>query len=77
MTIAPLEGTDPAQLFHDAVSRPLTRVEVGIDPGFSRKELLEALLGRLEAARGHPGTLVRDALAGGLEQTVYVSADVQ
>lgn len=76
MNVAPLEGTDAAQLFLNAVSRPLTWGEVGIAPGLSHEALLNALLGHLEEAKGHPATLVRDVLPGGLVQTVYVSADI-
>lgn len=77
MEVAPLEGTDPAQLFFDALPKSLTSSELGVHRGCSHNEKLEALLKHIQEAEGHPETLVRGALAGGVDQMVYVSADIR
>lgn len=64
LNIAPLRGTDPAQLFFNAASRKLTMRELEVESGYSQADLLKALQEHLVKAEGHPGTLVRGALAG-------------
>lgn len=63
-----LRPRDAAQLLVDKVPTRFTKSELGLPPDCNREDILRSLQSHpvLEAADGHPGTLVRGRVGSGL-----------